>query len=492
MKRYMVALATALFLCGCSSDDAGTSEPVVQPLAIHFDTSLRDVGETRATYPDPDWAGTMTLDRLKVTTYGVFAQHTSNTTWTGYTKTTPFNFMWNQQVEWESIGSVWTYSPVKYWPNDNNPADDQTPAAQGSLAHSYLSFFAYAPYQAVADAGTGFNVKDVDSNSDGTPDHDGIVAVSANDANANAAHIYYRTSLENPFGVDESVDLLWATNQNCYKYDVSDANDQGRVGDRVPLVFKHALSKLAINAKALVDRTSTHSSEAYSDDVDANTRIFIETVSITTPDYYPEGKLMMAPDAIVPTWDYTGLTALKKTGFSFDSTTGNSVEDVRYAMRYASPNIPQNHAITDSNSDGMDDETGLTAAETVKADFDNMTEGVTRDEQQVAANHSFFVFPPSTDTEAISATVVYHVVTYDPHLSLNNPKYYSHVTNNITATLTNDDFHFEPNKQYKILLNLGVTSVKFEVQVLNELGEYILLSSVVKEWDTQTQEVNVE
>ena len=91
MKRYMVALATALFLCGCSSDDADTSEPVVQPLAIHFDTSLRDVGETRATYPDPDWAGTMTLDRLKVTTYGVFAQHTSNTTWTGHPAHIPGN-----------------------------------------------------------------------------------------------------------------------------------------------------------------------------------------------------------------------------------------------------------------------------------------------------------------------------------------------------------------------------------------------------------------
>ena len=42
------------------------------------------------------------------------------------------DFMYNQQVKSED-GSTWTYSPLKYWPNNTN---DQ------------LSFFAYAPYKA--------------------------------------------------------------------------------------------------------------------------------------------------------------------------------------------------------------------------------------------------------------------------------------------------------------------------------------------------------
>ena len=112
-------------------------------------------------------------------------------------------------------------------------------------------------------------------------------------------------------------------------------------------------------------------------------------------------------------------------------------------------------------------------------------------EQQLAANYSTFMFCPSTETGAISVTAVYHVVTFDPNLTLNNPKFYSNVTNNITATLGNT-VKFEPNKQYKILLNLGITSVKFEVSVLDENGEWILLSAVVKEWDLITKEVDVE
>lgn len=52
--------------------------------------------------------------------------------------------MYNQSVTYSLGNSVWQYEPIKYWPNDNNPADDQ--GATGSQAHSYLSFFAYAPY----------------------------------------------------------------------------------------------------------------------------------------------------------------------------------------------------------------------------------------------------------------------------------------------------------------------------------------------------------
>lgn len=41
------------------------------------------------------------------------------------------NFMYNQQVEWQSVDGSWIYAPVKYWPD--NTTDK-------------ISFFAYAPY----------------------------------------------------------------------------------------------------------------------------------------------------------------------------------------------------------------------------------------------------------------------------------------------------------------------------------------------------------
>ena len=499
-RRYAGILLSATLLAltaGCTKDSATVSAADVEkdtPVAVSFDTYLQNSRQsTRATYPEAP-VGMIDDAQLKTSGFGVFAQYTENTAWTSYTDkaTTPFNFMWNQQVGWNAGSTAWTYSPVKYWPNDNNPADNN--GATGSQEHSYLNFFAYAPYvQANSLPPTG--------RADATAD--GIIEMTTNNTAIDGSYLYFRTSIEKPFGEDKSVDLLWATKQDCYKYDgTSDANDDGRVNDRVDLVFKHALTKLMINVRAMVDRTANNTSPAYSTDLDANTKIFIDNVSITTPAYYTEGILKVAPNATVPTWDYTGLDAsCRKTLFRFGSDVDlafanvNSKKDldqVKYSLRYAAPNVPVNATITDSDSDGIDDNTGLTLVETARAAFKEMEDGVTSSEQQLSANYSTFMFCPSTATSAISVTTSYHVVTFDPNLTLNNPKFYSDVTNNITATLDDASFRFDPNKQYKLVLNLGLTSAKFEISVLDDAGEYILLSSVVKEWDVKTTEVNVE
>ena len=484
MKTYIYTYITCLtavlmMLVSCTSEEGGGASVVTAPTSIGFTTYVNSVA-TRATYPSVNTTptvGAIDSDRLKTTAFGVFAQHTSETAWTSYdASSTAFNFMWNQQVTWDTENSFWTYSPVKYWPNDNQPADDQTPASQGSLAHSYLSFFAYAPY---------VEATDLPGHSDATAD--GIVEMSANNASADNSYIYYRTSNDSPFNPDESVDLLWATQQDLWKMKSS---GEGYVNGQVNLPFRHALSKLEITVKTLIDRTANHTSDAYSTELDANSKVFIESATITTPDFYTEGKLMLTPyDATptVPRWDYTGLEAKKNTGFSFDSTTGNEIEDIRYAIRYAAPNLPTNR-----NWDGQDAATDLYDYEQAKEDFDAMEAGVLTTEQQLAATSSTFMFPPSLNEKAITVNIVYHVVTYDANLVLNNPKYYSDVTNNITATLDNASFKFEANKHYKLILDLGLTSAKFTLAEITQWGEVIVLSSIVKEWDIVTKEVNVK
>ena len=486
-----------LFITSCAQSNEGEVAPLSDKAAspVEFSVTLSNVKATRATYPSDalgnGFVGAIDNERLKELSFGVFTQYAGNTAWSSYTakSTTPFNFMWNQQVDWNDGLTAWTYTPVKYWPNDNNPADDQ--GATGSQTHSYLDFFAYAPCEQVSELpATGHN--------DATAD--GIVEISANSANVSASYIYYRTSLEKPFGADKSIDLLWATRRNCYKYDSDGANDDGRVTDQVNLLFKHALTKLDINVRAMVDRTADHTSPAYSTDVNGNTRIFIDNVSITTPTYYPEGKLKIASEDDTPVWDYTDIST-SKTKFLFGSDIDLSLanvndtkdlDNVKYSLRYAAPNVPTNATIDDDDDDDIDDNTGLTLVETARAAFDEMEAGVIATEQQLSANYSTFMFCPSAATSDISIRAVYHVVTFDPNLTLNNPKFYSNVTNDITASLGNDDFKFEPNKQYKILLNLGITSVKFEVSVLDDSGEWILLSAVVKEWDLKTIEADVE
>lgn len=491
-----------MLLTACSGSDEAITETPITPnnnsknVAVTFNTYVQSGNtQTRATYPSEAASGSIDINHLKSTGFGVFAQHTGNSDWNSYTKTVsyntlPFNFMWNQKVEWDDDATAWTYEPLKYWPNDNNLADNQSPAATGSLGHSYLSFFAYAPYQAVAMPSTGVN--------NTAAANDGIIAVSANNANISNSYIHYRTSLEKPFGIDKSVDLLWTNQRDLYKMKES---GEGYVDGRVSLNFKHALTKLDINVRAMVDNTASASSPAYSTEVDGNTRIYIDNVSITTPTYYPEGKLKITSDNDTPVWDYSNIST-SKTLFRFGSdidlslanvNNSKDLDNVKYSLRYAAPNIPTNASIDDSDVDGIDDNTGLTLVETARKTFnEEMEAGVIKAEQQLAANYSTFMFCPSTAESAISVTAVYHVVTFDPNLTLNNPKFYSNVTNNITATLGNTDFKFEPNKQYKILLNLGITSVKFEVSVLDENGEWILLSAVVKEWDLITKEVDVD
>jgi hypothetical protein len=491
IELFSAVLFLSLLLVSCVKSSEGEVSPQLADadMLVTFSPMLTAEKQTRAVYPE-DAEGGMDDSRLQYFGFGVYAQYAGNTAWTSYTEksTTPFNFMWNQNVSWDGT-SAWKYSPVKYWPNDNNPADDQ--GATGSQTHSYLNFFAYAPVVQAADLpATGHD--------DATAD--GIVEISANSVNVSASYIYYRTSLEKPFGTDKSIDLLWATRRNCYKYDSDGANDDGRVTDQVNLLFKHALAKLDINVRAMVDRTADHTSPAYSTDVNGNTRIFIDNVSITTPTYYPEGKLKIASEDDTPVWDYTDIST-SKTKFLFGSDIDlylanvndtKDLDNVKYSLRYAAPNVPTNATIDDDDHDDIDDNTGLTLAETARAAFDEMEAGVIATEQQLSANYSTFMFCPSAATSDISIRAVYHVVTFDPNLTLNNPKFYSNVTNDITASLGNDDFKFEPNKQYKILLNLGITSVKFEVYELDEVGEYILLSAVVKEWDLKTIEADVE
>jgi hypothetical protein len=208
---------------------------------------------------------------------------------------------------------------------------------------------------------------------------------------------------------------------------------------------------------------------------------------------------MLAPDADVPTWDYAGVSAKSHFKFGDNAAIGHDVinsskamDDINYSMRYAAPNVPTATSITDTDSDGLDDDTGLTLVETARAAFNAMEQGVTDSEHQLSAGYPLILFLPSDDIKDLTVHIVYHVVTFDPNLTLNAVPYYSDVTNDITASLGDTSFKFEPNKQYKLVLNLGLTSAKFEVSVLDENGEWILLSSVVKDWDVNTKEVNVE
>ena len=215
MKRYIQivtclgAALTVLLVAACSSDDGPATE---EPAAVNFSATVPAI-QTRSIVSDN--AG------LQGVGFGVFAYYTGSSDWaTAGTTATP-NFMYNQQVQWSEVSPLtyaWTYTPVKYWPNDNQPADDT--GATGSQEHNYVSFFAYAPYN-----GTG-------------------LTLSGNTATGAPTIGYTWVNSTDPAS---QADLLYATPvTDCYK---TMTEGYGTVSGRVPFVFHHALAAIEFKVR---------------------------------------------------------------------------------------------------------------------------------------------------------------------------------------------------------------------------------------------------
>lgn len=110
-----VALAASL-LSACSEGDETREFPQGGGIPLSF----------RTTVEKPQTRAELNTDNLTAT--GIFAYLTDGDF--NASTATP-GFMFNQKVERTNNTSPWTYSPVKYWPNNDTDK---------------LSFFAYAPY----------------------------------------------------------------------------------------------------------------------------------------------------------------------------------------------------------------------------------------------------------------------------------------------------------------------------------------------------------
>lgn len=130
MKTYhLLATAALIVMAGCSQNEITEISPDANP-AVSFD--IYTGAQTKGTITNNESTGT----GIKNTTgFGILAYYTGQTVWSATGSFTP-NFMWNQQVKYES--AAWKYTPVKYWPNKENDK---------------ISFFAYAPYSATQTNG---------------------------------------------------------------------------------------------------------------------------------------------------------------------------------------------------------------------------------------------------------------------------------------------------------------------------------------------------
>lgn len=492
--KFFAAALGLMTLAACSnSDDVFTGEDVVQSQqdanAITFGTYIGQQAQTRAGV-----AGSITTTSLKTgdhsAGFGVFAYYTgaddyaySAVTITGATGQSSVkpNFMYNQQVQWTSgktgyVGAegdyAWAYTPLKYWPNEvqGGAVDDQTGAATSEGGHGgKLSFFAYAPY--VASAGGDY----------------GITAMTANSLESDPILTY----VVNPAGSDV-VDLLWGTTgtngvnvlgsgNSGVTYNASGTNYQKSIlpnkaespdgytlnadltkqktGGQVSFAFKHALAKVGGSKTGSTTGSGLQIKADLDDGKGAETGGDKETATLITVNsitIVAKAKSAASGDGVYYQTKQAGTFNLANGRWAITSTKGAS------ATAAATTHII-NQSGTGTNVAGKLNkaiaENDITYSSGWKADDDDI-DGVTTDAQDVYATEAApLVFIPGTYPE-LKVTVDYYVRTYDGKVDGG----YSEVQQEITKTLTFAQA-VELNKQYNLLIRLGLTGVKFTATV---------------------------
>ena len=420
-RLFIGSLAALALMASCSSsnDDlnGGATTPQESNVPLTFSSYLGRTATTRA-----GATGTITTDGAGNTTslqtegFGLFATYTNNAT---YTASTGPNFMYNTKVS----GADWTYSPLRYWPNETGT--DKNGATSDNVDH--LTFFAYAPYVTPSDNATGAI----------TGATEGITALTGNAATTDPKVTYVVAATP-----EKSVDLLWGvvptgttTWSNVSGTDVKLTEGlpylnliKPNTTQKVNFNFRHALAKLGLKVVGAFDAVTGGTK-------DAATKITVAKVEITGENFAAKGVLNLNnTEASVPKWETVdGASTLSLT------LDGDNLND----------------KIKDAGD-------GKKAAE--------QPDGVTATSQSLLKDNTYFMFIPGTATadKPLKVKITYYTTTDDPNLSGGYTRVENVITKSISAT---DGLKFEAGKAYTLNLVLGMTSVK--------------VSATVSDWTTE-------
>ena len=338
MKKLLFMFATAaLVLSACSSEDdivqgGGSLSQLGASGALGFD--VYTASATKAGDP----VGVMNTEKLKTLGkgFGVFAMYQNGV---DYSQSCTPNFMFNEHVSWNG---GWSYSPLKYWPNETTK-DSQDPAATSDQTDK-LSFFAYAPYVGTLTT-EGTMVTELPSTTTeamvaSPAETSGIISFTRKN-HAGDPLVEWAVNA-NP---DQNVDLLWGVAPAGMSYqDVTGGTTTANAGkpllnmvkpdkdQRMKFLFQHALSRIGLSVVSAIDQI------AAGDDggkyTTAQTRVLIEEVRIWG-NFGKKGVLNLNnPTANVANWveasvDRTASTVGDPT-FIINTANGYLAPDLRY------------------------------------------------------------------------------------------------------------------------------------------------------------------
>ena len=397
MRRFFIVLAFAL-LASCSTlvdlDDAGKEQGKASPVAVGFSAYVNRGVSTKA-----GQTGDLTTDILKTTGFGVLGYASNGI---------PFNerltpdFMYNQPVTCPA--GVWTYEPVKYWPNEENDR---------------VSFFAYAPFVEVTPA-TGLVTADGES---------GILAMSHYLAEGDP-QVWYRTTLT----PGKDVDLCWGIpflNQA-----------KQHTNERLQFEFHHALSQLNVQIDADMDVASQ-----------TTTRIYVRSVTFTG--FMTQGALNLN-SSDEPIWDdISGKERPRRepvtvTDGRIDGEEGRQgAVDVNEKLARLNPLIIQTKPYDALEIDGV--------KETAANLFD-----------KADATVPVLVVPLAGTPMSVTIVYDVETVDNGLGLLSDGVTHGLSIENRITRQILLDNgnpLSLEAGKKYVIKLHLGLTSVQFKASV---------------------------
>ena len=426
----VTAVSFALLLTACAAEgdalhpEGGGGQKPTTPEALadiplNFDAYLLRTknAQTRA-----GLGGDITsTDDLKTGThkdvgFSVFGYYTDRAL---FGKTSIPNFMYNQQVKWDETNNVFSYSPLKFWPNEYTGAQAQD--------NDRVSFFAYAPH-VIVNSITGLPDGEIST---------GITKVSRRDDDGDPLVTY----VVNPHA-GEGVDL----------------GGRREITDKVKFQFRHALTKFNVTVDAVADEVEQGSGTLpTSGKLDANTRIFVRSITFTG--FSRSGVLNL-----------NNLTAREPRWMAEDGEGWLPREDVTfYDQRYDSrEGISANEAETPGGlNDGILQQSLWT--DTDPADPSKpKNPGVTVETVNLfrtAAGVSeapLYVIP---NGDALSVTIEYDIETKDDLIGRLSDGTTPGVSIPCRITKTRVIDQLSAGNYYKLKLHLGMNSVKMDALV---------------------------
>lgn len=396
----ILAASAALLLCACAKVETVKITPdEAVSFGVYASNATKAVSAT-------DYS-TLTTDILKASAYGfgVFGYYTDAA---DYNSNTKANFMYNQQVTWAS--TKWTYSPVKYWPNEHG-------ASAKSTDTDKLTFLAYAPFveNLAINGETESTVKDTAATA--AVATEGIIAMTGNKM-AEDAKLTFRV----PASAEQQIDLLYGV--MAAKYADVEGDSIGVVGGplqnltkqktdgKVEILFKHALAKVAIDIREVVDQKDTTSTVNPSSD---GTKVVVKSVKLVGTEIGIQGKLNL----------YTGEWNVSSSDTMFTVAPLPAAISVDAAPT-AYPGI------AGVDEDGLDKTIDL------------------------------MLIPSAAPTTITGVEIVYYVCTEDANLDGGVSVVENKISKEFTSALT-----LVQGKQYNLNLLLGLTSIELDATVAN-------------------------